>query len=383
MKSARYLFVPLLSTTLLLQSCTTLTTSLAGFGLKSVVEVRHSRESPEMYYALGRFYLAQSRYDEAAKAYERALALKSDYEEAASALATAYAMQGRYDLAIAKLQAAIERSPQAAYLHNNLGYVYYMQRRYNEAIDALQTALRLERANAFALRNLVLVQAALGGGDKSSAAVAHAGASTPGAAPESTRVPPAPQATGEVQQTSPLRPQTAASGTSETTHANISIVPLAPSIYELREPPQVPSTAPVSGPSLVKDTTPIKAFRLEVSNSNGTTGMARRVAAALKREGMNPVRLTNQRPWQHGTEIQYSEGYALEGAALSHMLGQEAVLIRNDRLRRDINVRLVLGKDVRDETAFVSPREGSGMMAAVNAWTGELAPSGWTEFRIR
>jgi len=348
-------------------------TSLVSFGLKSVLDVRHSRETPEMYYELGRYYQAQSRYDNAAKAYERALALRSDYEEATNALATTYAMQGRYDLAIEKLQAAIEQSPQAAYLHNNLGYVYYMQGRYSEAIDALQTALRLERANALALRNLGLVQAAAGGGEKPSAAVAHAGETALGAMPDRKRVSDAPAVKGDVQQNGPPRPQTPASGTSETIGANIDIVPLAPSIYELRERPQVPTTAPASGQLLAKvrgPISPVKAFRLEVSNSNGTSGMARRVAAALKRGGMNPVRLTNQRPWQGRTEIQYSEGYALEGAALTRLLGQEAALIQNDRLRRDINVRIVLGKDIHNETAFVTPRDGSGTMTLANARLG-------------
>jgi hypothetical protein len=143
------------------------------------------------------------------------------------------------------------------------------------------------------------------------------------------------------------------------------LVAVAPNIYELRaasRPVAVPVedvTPRVAQPTTQAPTSPratTRPFRLEVSNGNGKTGMAHRIAGNLKAAGLNPVRLTNQIPWQRVSEIQFTEGYAAEAASLAGMLGQDVLTIRNDRLRSDIKVRLVLGKDVQRETAFVTPR---------------------------
>jgi hypothetical protein len=104
---------------------------------------------------------------------------------------------------------------------------------------------------------------------------------------------------------------------------------------------------------------PAKTFRLEVSNGNGKTGMAKRVAERLREAGMDPRRLTNQIPWQRATEIQFSEGYALEAARLAGLLQHRVLTVRNDGLRKDMKVRLVLGKDIRDELALVAPDDKS------------------------
>jgi len=385
-----YLVLPVLCATPFLDSCTTVATSLASYGMKSVLEVRHATESPEAYYQLGRYYQAQNRFDEAVKAYERAVALKNDYVEAANALATSYAMQGRYELAIARLEAAIERSPGVGYLHNNLGYIYYLQGRYASAIASLEAATRLEPENGRAWRNLALAYGKSGAADESRDAYARADRATPHVAQvggashalskeqqdhsvhEQTRR--APQAPAVLSATRPAA-QIGSGATLIDASRSIAIVPVGPNIYELRPLTRTPelaaqpeamtkSTATSASPAVKLS---LRPFRLEVSNGNGKTGLARRIAERLKHAGMKAARITNQLPWQPGSEIQYSEGYAAEAAQLADLLGQEAMMVRNDRLRQDINVRLVLGKDVRNETALIKSHDSAFAMTLASA----------------
>jgi Tfp pilus assembly protein PilF len=385
MRSA-YLVVPVLCMAPLLPGCASFTSTLASYGVKSMLDVRHSRETPEMYYDLGRYYQAQMRWDRAAGAYERALALRADYIEAANGLATSYAMSGRSELAIARLKDAIAQAPNAAYLYNNLGYIYYLTGRYSEAIGALENATRLEPENRRAWRNLGLAYGKAGEPDKSRNAYGRA---TPRALLENWRAShPFPAAAASASGDSraavaagtqfasvpdPIhgaRPPGSVQGTAISANAgrtspSLELVPLQANIYELRpiSPAALPATVTTVSaadasqpPKLV----PLKPFRVEVSNGNGTAGMARRISDRLKHLGMDTARLTNQKPWQPGSEIQFREGYALEAAKLAGLLNHELLTVRNDELRGDIQVRLVLGKDVRNETAFVAPDVAHG-----------------------
>jgi tetratricopeptide (TPR) repeat protein len=63
----------------------------------------------------------------------------------------------------------------------------------------------------------------------------------------------------------------------------------------------------------------IRPFRLEVSNGNGVTGLAGRVATRLNHVGVQTALLTNQRPFdQATTEIQYRDGYRAAATGLNH-----------------------------------------------------------------
>jgi hypothetical protein len=140
----------------------------------------------------------------------------------------------------------------------------------------------------------------------------------------------------------------------------MGLMQVAPGIYELRAPAapvRTPAATEVAAaqPRVTAAATQVQAFRLEVSNGNGTAGMARRVADHLRHAGMAPVRLTNQKPYQRVTEIQYGAGYVQEAAQLAALMHQQALMIRSDKLRPDIKVRLVLGRDVKDETALLEP----------------------------
>jgi hypothetical protein len=109
----------------------------------------------------------------------------------------------------------------------------------------------------------------------------------------------------------------------------------------------------------------LKPFKLEVTNGNGITGLAKRVAGRLAELGVTGARLTNQRPFeQQDTEIQYRHGYAAEAAALADKLQRKVQVMPSKHLAGHIHVRLVLGRDVPSESALLLPQPLDRTLAA-------------------
>jgi hypothetical protein len=117
------------------------------------------------------------------------------------------------------------------------------------------------------------------------------------------------------------------------------LVQLAPSVYELRLSPQ--SIA-------------LQTFRLELSNGNGVTGMARRLGEQLIAKGLPKARLTNQKPFrQRVTQIQYRDGYAEVAATLRSRMPNQPPMIKTAALRASTDVRVVLGRDLPRDVALL------------------------------
>jgi len=117
------------------------------------------------------------------------------------------------------------------------------------------------------------------------------------------------------------------------------LVQLAPSVYELRLAPQ---------------TIAAQSYRLELSNGNGVTGMARRLGEQLIAKGLPKARLTNQKPFrQRLTQIQYRDGYADVAAALRSRMPNQPPMIRTAALRVSTDVRVVLGRDLPRDVALL------------------------------
>lgn len=98
-------------------------------------------------------------------------------------------------------------------------------------------------------------------------------------------------------------------------------------------------------------------LHLEVSNGNGTTGMARKVATYLQEIGYEKARLTNRKPFTvQTTQIQYRSGHEADAeylrASLPNNLPTPAAIVQSNSLRDDINLRMVLGKDLVQHTAY-------------------------------
>lgn len=278
--------------------------------------------APDALYRVGRQHQARFDYLRASAAYREALRQEPGLVEARNALGVMLSTQGRYNEAIVEFLAAIELAPDHAYLHNNLGYAELLRGAPQAARAALEIADRLEPGQARTERNL---QAA-----RRASPVAAPGVVTPTlpAAP-SPLLPPAPGA------------------------VHTGVVEVAPQVFELQveaKPVQaapsdtIAATAASKAPARAV-AAPASAFGLEVANGNGVTGMAKRVAAELRRLGIHTARLTNQRPFKQAlTEIQYRGNYAAEAARLGQEM-KSSSLVLNDQLPAGVHVKLVLGRD--------------------------------------
>lgn len=116
------------------------------------------------------------------------------------------------------------------------------------------------------------------------------------------------------------------------------------------------SSSVVLRPVPVAPTPAGTAYRLEVANGNGVTGMARRIGGLLIAIGEPKPRLTNQKPFvQPTTVVQYREGFEQEAAALCARLPGHPVPSVAPHLRPGTDVRIVLGRDLPQHVALVDP----------------------------
>jgi Tfp pilus assembly protein PilF len=130
------------------------------------------------------------------------------------------------------------------------------------------------------------------------------------------------------------------------------IVELAPNALELQWTGSTVMMRPVPAIEASKP----QRSRLEVSNGNGVTGMAARIDGLFQEIGLPRARLTNQKPFvQRQTEVQYRVGHEAAAASLSARLPNHPPIARNDLLRADVDVRVVLGRDLPRAVALIDP----------------------------
>ena len=121
----------------------------------------------------------------------------------------------------------------------------------------------------------------------------------------------------------------------------------------LRIDPVLSKLFPTSAPAEDRALKQGKAFRFEIANGDGVTGLARKVGDTLARHGLPKPQLTNLKPYQQRlTVIQYRDGFHDEAVRLSSKLLKPPVLVNNNALCKNSDVRLVLGKDVVSQMAL-------------------------------
>lgn len=265
-------------------------------------------------YRMGRYYEGQARYDKAIAGYRGALMRNPLLIDAYAGLGRTLAAQQRYEEAIRQFRAAVVLAPHAASAHNNLGYAYLLNGSHADAVKAFEEAIRLDPEHERSRENLRVAQAG------SEAPIAQ-----PAAEPS----------------------------------ADASLVEVAPQVFELKAPGRHPRIEAVPLPLLPEEqprAASSRYFGLEVSNGNGVPGLAGRVAARLANAGVRTGWLTNQLPFRQAkTEVHYRQSYATEAAELVKKLRYPVRMVANDALAPHVDVRLVLGNDVRSETAFLQP----------------------------
>lgn len=393
MKTRRVIFPAICCIPLITGCASQQSASTDSWTIKPTANVRHSSDKPEALYQLGRYYQGQNRHELAISAYQKALAADSNFAEAHNGLGVVYSMLGRYGEAIEAFKTAAQLEPKASHIYSNLGYAYYAQGLYADSIVALQYATALNPANQRALNNLGLAYAKAGSPGGATLAFAKA-ANAQNEAAVATGVmpapPPVPQnvpgkitreappmtvvpqlSVVEPHRQQPAPPSSVGSGITQhvasgnsvpITESRFKVVQVTPSVYELRErsvDPAKTAVAVSNNPPIALSPPPgATRFRIEVSNGNGVTGMAKKVGKLLQGGGYPAARLTNQKPFQvQLTQIQYRDGYQAQARQLQSSLpGQPALILSHD-MKADIGIRLVLGKDFARHAAYFDSKQ--------------------------
>lgn len=107
-----------------------------------------------------------------------------------------------------------------------------------------------------------------------------------------------------------------------------------------------------------------RPFRLEIANGNGVSGLAKKVGQVLTSSGLPAAQITNYKNYQQRqTVVQYRNGYQAQATALSKGLRNNPQLVQTANLRPNTDVRLVLGRDVKTQTALFEVEADSVKLA--------------------
>lgn len=319
--------------------------------LVPAMQVRHSHDSAQGYYALGRYYHGAGRLDNALKAYQSALELEPAQLNVRNAMAIIHAGRGDYPKAVSLLRDMAGTTPDTSYTYSNLGYIYLLQGDYKNAEAALETATALDAANVRAWNNLGRVMERTGRNEQAHRIYAHAQSlerNARGGGVSVARSGDKKMEKGAPRGGSTMR-QAATGSFLGSTSASMDkigrteIQEVAQGIYEARRSVSGDRTDSVTAED---KSTSAAAARLEISNGNGVTGMAKSLAGLINGGGVQVVRLTNQQHFRIvSTRIEYKAGYEAAARRLAHGLGQD-VAIKPSGMGSAVDMRLVLGRDM-------------------------------------
>jgi tRNA A-37 threonylcarbamoyl transferase component Bud32/Flp pilus assembly protein TadD len=118
------------------------------------------RQMATIYFALGREFFQQAKWQAAIGHLEKVLAVDSAFFSAHGTLGLIYFQQKKYEAAIAAYDKALSAQP-AAQLYNNLGAAYEAKGDLSAAVDAYCRALEMEAGLVPAQKNLQRVQGKL------------------------------------------------------------------------------------------------------------------------------------------------------------------------------------------------------------------------------
>lgn len=321
--------------------------------VKAVQSVRHGMDA-DAHYRTGRYFQGQARLDLAADAYRRALAGQPSHVDALNALGTVHSLQQEPELAERAFALALQADPLAAHVHNNLGYHLLRNGRGAEAIVAFERARELDPGNADTRSNLARARAQMGLPGEPATATATA-APTLAGAPAAATAPAGPaMAVADLRSAPPGA-------------APVALDQVTEGVWQLGTAqavtaPAGPRVVAASGAPATTVMGAAAAVRVEVSNGNGASGLARRVAGLVAAAGAVKPRLTNDKPFGvQASRIQYVAGAERLAEDINARLPVPLPLARADALERDVRVRVLLGKDFPQgaSTAELSARRSS------------------------
>lgn len=261
--------------------------------------------------------------------------------------------QGKLDDAINEFELSVAYAPESASFRNNLGYTYLLLGSARESVSVLQAAAKLDPANQRVRENLTAALA-LSGKERAEEDSKVAGVETP---------------VGITTTEPALTKKISAKVTDKT-----QLVEISNNVFALQLPTSSSAkTAPAARQPGTQNSEQVRIVqtagiddparnmsskvkvRLEVSNGNGISGLAKKTSGYLEGSGYAKARVTNELPYRlQTTEIKYRPGFEPQARSLQATFRGGIPLNATQYLRADVNVRLVLGKDVKSVTELLA-----------------------------
>ena len=351
----------------LLQACIAPPAVKKEMAMEPLLRVRHSSEqTAATYYQLGKYHQERGNIDLASDSYKHSLSLDKQQLDARNALATIYSQQGKLNEAKALLLELIAEYPLVAHPHNNLGYVYFIEGNYEAAVKTLKHALIFDKKNERTLNNLHAAELAQARVNEAVTSVAKRAADVSVAvviSNEPVLDEPA-RAIGNTTKTEQIKAISLLSVPVEVKSASQDAA-LQTSLLEAKKQVELtPLLTSSSAHSLdleipaPANSSTSRQARVEVSNGNGVSGMAKWMGGFLGRQGIAVSRLTNEYPFtRETTKIQYQAGFKESAQALQKALQGDTLLMPINQATDRFDVRLVLGRDTIAKIAKITQSE--------------------------
>lgn len=289
-------------------------------------------QDAEQAYLIGRSYHMALRPQQAIAYYRSALRDAPQHLQARNGLAVLYAEQGDLKQAIALWQAltASAAGRDQSFLFSNLGYAHLLQGEPARALAVLEQACVLDPLSERAWQHLGDALAMTG--QQGRAAAMHKQAASLRAHDLRTDYALAARQTGAA----PAEPQWAQTEVTQGAGGMLVLRRIeAGQTSRAASPLAMPAAAPQDS------TLPL----LEISNGNGVTGMARKLARQLGQGTVHVVRLSNQKGYAvTRTRIEYQSTFRDAAERLAEQVGAAQVVPASQPGRA--NLRLVLGHDL-------------------------------------
>ena len=374
---------------------TTPTTQPAAWKVEAVFNVSNAGGISEAHYSIGRRHDRAQAWAMAVESYRKAVSVDAHNVEAHNALGVALSRAGQHDEAVASLRLAVALDPGRAHLRSNLGNALLRAGRSQEAIGELKQALAQDARDAIARANLRL---AVAQNDPTAFARNNTGAawSGPQTQPVADSTPIALSAKVPAKRFTTVLSVDLDAPASGSTVTSVPVsMPLtmqvfdAPSVPSLEVPvthtfesltvlagqassPLPPTSVPATGLELYPPTFAASATpRIDIVNGNGVIGMAARLSAFLRANGLvHRALLSNAMPFNiSSTVVHYRAGFRDAAQQIVARAPYRMELAAQAGGAVNADIRVVLGRDV----SAVGPCNGACVKTLKVIAAGEAA----------
>ena len=376
---------------------TTPTTQPAAWKVEAVFNVSNAGGISEAHYSIGRRHDRAQAWAMAVESYRKAVSVDAHNVEAHNALGVALSRAGQHDDAVASLRLAVALDPGRAHLRSNLGNALLRAGRSQEAIGELKQALVLDARDAIARANLRL---AVAQNDPTAFARNNTGAASSGpqTQPVADSTPIALSAKVPAKRFTTVLPVDLDAPASGSTVTSVPVsMPLtmqvfdAPSVPSLEVPvthtfesltvlagqassPLPPTSVPLPATALELYPPTFAASappRIDIVNGNGVIGMAARLSAFLRANGLvHRALLSNAMPFNiSSTVVHYRAGFRDAAQQIVARAPYRMELAAQAGGAVNADIRVVLGRDV----SAVGPCNGACVKTLKVIAAGEAA----------